>query len=183
MRTPSFTRLTLLAGLLAAALQPAEAHAQARPAPSASSSGSLELKGLLGYAGFIDESMIDHGMAGVAIRWLATPRLSLEAEVLHMRGPCEDRDWLVGPSVAWDLRARGTVIPFVAGGIGWLQTTLPVGTGLYSAGSWTGGGGGGVRVALSPRLWLTLDARLGSEPLTRLTAAIGWQFERTTHER
>jgi hypothetical protein len=136
----------------------------------------MQVDAIAGYAGFIDEDMIDHAVVGGAARWLITPRLGLGVEVLFMRGPDDDRDWSVMPLVSWDLRAKGRIVPYVAGGAGWLRTTLGVGTGLYSSSSWTVAGGGGVRIPISPAASLSVEGRIGTEPVARLTAAVGWRF-------
>lgn len=152
------------------------ASAQDLGSSGAAGSAALDLDVIAGYAGFIDEDMIDHLVAGVSVRWLVTPRLGMGVEVLSMRGPGEDRDWSVVPTLVWDLRSHGRVVPYVTGGAGWMLTTLEVGTGLYSFSSWTASGGGGFRIGLSPSTSLSLEARLGNEPATRLTAAVGWRF-------
>ncbi len=156
-------------------LSPATAQVRQaeQPAPSAS---VLQLDLIVGYAGFIDEEMIDHAVLGGAVSALITPRLGVGVEVLHLRGPGEDRDWCVMPILSWDLASGGRFIPYLVGGAGWLHTTTAVGTGLYSFSSWTGGAGGGLRVALAPTVSLAFEGRIGSEPVTRVTAALGWRF-------
>ena len=104
------------------------------------------MKAVAGYGGFIDEEMIDHGVVGGTIRVPLTERLGLDGEVLYLRGPDGDHDWLVMPSVTFDLRRGGKVVPYLAGGVGWLRTTQEVGTGPYTSDSWTGSGGVGVRI-------------------------------------
>lgn len=181
--TSTLVLATLVLATVAGRAQPAHAQHPARDQPQAPGPAAaqpprpaIELKIIAGYAGFIDEEMVDHTAIGGAVRWLVTPRVGVEMELLHLRGPGEDRDWLFVPALSWDLRARGHAIPYIVGGAGWVRTTLPVGTGLYTSSSWTGGGGGGVRFVLSPATTLSVEARLGSEPLTRITAAFGWQL-------
>ena len=137
---------------------------------------SVEVKAVGGYGGFIDEEMIDHGVVGGAVRVPLTERLGLEGEVLYLRGPDGDHDWLVMPSVAFDLRRGGTVVPYLVGGVGWLRTTMQVGTGPYTSNSWTGSGGAGVRLNLGQGAFVAFEGRLGSEPLTRATVAFGWRL-------
>lgn len=171
--TPLRSRFALAWTLIAAALLTRPMTASAAQEPNPSGAPAVELKVVGGYAGFIDEDMIDHFVGGGALRFRLTPRLSAEAELVFMRGPCDDRDIVVVPTLAWDLRRGGAIVPFVVGGAGWLRNTNAVGTGLYSSSSWTGGGGAGVRIRLSAATTLTVEGRIGTEPAVRLTAALG----------
>lgn len=149
-------------------------HAQA--AGGRNGQHGIDLKLVAGYSGFIDEEMIDHGVVGGALRVALTPRVAVEGDVLYMRGPGSDRDWLFMPSVTVDLRTGGMVVPYLVAGAGWLRNTNSVGTGLYTSTSWTASGGGGVRVDVAPGLYVACEVRLGSEPLTQATVALGWRL-------
>ena len=45
-----------------------------------------------GYAGFVDDAMIDHGVIAGALRFHLLPRISVGPEVQYMIGPGDDRD-------------------------------------------------------------------------------------------
>src|SRR5262245_28042959 len=81
-------------GMLAAG--PATAAAQAhRP---------LAVEGTAGWAGFVDDAMINHGLVGGAVRVpLGDGRLSLGPEIVFARGPRSDRDVFVLGSLWIDL--------------------------------------------------------------------------------
>ena len=162
----------LVIGLLAGAVD--ISHAQV--VDEARHERRVEVKAVAGYGGFIDEEMIHHGVFGGAVRVPLTQRLGLEGELLYMRGPNDDHSWMLMPSVTFDLRRGGAVVPYVVGGVGLLRTTEQVGTGPYTSNSWTGSGGAGVRVALGPSAFVAFEGRLGSEPLTRATVAVGWRL-------
>ena len=59
--------------------------AQDRPPPAA------EL--VAGWAGFVDDAMIHHGVVGGSIRWYLSPRVSVGPELVYMKGPGRDRDF------------------------------------------------------------------------------------------
>jgi hypothetical protein len=164
-------KIALVSCFAAAAVVLAPARVLAQGVEPRRTGVDLEL--VAGYAGFIDENMLDHGVIGGAVRVWLTPRVATRVELLYMRGPGEDRDWTVVPSLSFDLRREGRLVPYVVGGAGWLRTTTSVGTGLYSSSSWTVGGGAGVRVGLSARSSMSIEGQLGTEPLTRLTVAFG----------
>ncbi len=156
---------------------PSAAYAQTGGNEAAESRTDLRLIG--GYSGFIDEEMIHHAVLGAGVRFGLTARVAAEGEVIYMLGPGRDTDWLFMPAVSFDLRRGGAVVPYLVFGAGWLRTTIPVGTGAFSSTSWTAGGGGGVRVNVARDWYVGVDGRLGSEPVTRCTVALGWRLPPT----
>ena len=46
----------------------------------------------------------------------------------------------------------------------------------FSSNEFTGGGGGGLRIRVSDRLWLSPEFRFGWEPIVRITVSAGFTF-------
>lgn len=152
----------------------AQASAQAN-ANGSQSKGAVAIEAVGGYAGFLDESMINRAVAGAAGRVCAGGPVWVGAELLYLSGSGEEHDWLVMPFVTLDLGSGG-VVPYLVVGTGWLRSTTLVGTGPYTSTSWSVGGGGGVRVRIGSRAYVAAEGRLGTKPLTRATVAVGWRL-------
>lgn len=143
-----------------------------RPAPV--------LEGTLGWAGFGDEGLIHHGLAGAGARFYVTRRLSIGPEVTYLRGPGGDRDLMVTGNVVFDLLAPAPsarpprrVTPFLVAGGGMFRHSDTFGAQSFSS---TEGGftvGAGLRTWLTRRTFAAVDARLGWEPHLRVAAALG----------
>src|SRR5262245_8666980 len=61
------------------------------------------IEGIGGWAGFADDAIIHHSVIGVAAPLRVTPRLSVGPEVLRMKGPRDDRDWVLAGTIWFDL--------------------------------------------------------------------------------
>jgi len=146
----------------------AAAEAQQKPRP--------EIKATAGWVGFIDEAFIDHGVVGGAIRYYITPRVGIESEVLYMAGPGSDRDFTLIPHVSFDFLRRQKVQPYVIGGAGWLHHSQKFGPLKFSNNDWVVNGGVGVKVFITPRLFVAPEFRLGFETTVRATGSIGFVF-------
>ncbi len=147
----------------------APAAAQDRPQPILEAAG--------GYAGFIDESMINHAIVGVSARVYVTRRIAIGPEVTYMRGPGDDRDWFLTGNATIDLRVerdrRPRVVPYVVASAGLFWNTDRVGTGLYTATSGAVSGGIGARISAGNRWFVAPEVRLGFEPVLRVGVTIG----------
>jgi hypothetical protein len=137
------------------------------------------VEGIVGHAVFADESPIHHSVYGVAARLRVTERLAVGPEVVRMIGPGVDRDWFLSGGVWFDLMSPGPlrpgkVVPFVSGGFGLLAHTSEFGTfkNLYY------GGGGGVRVHITDRLYIAPEVLFASELHIRTVARIGYHIPR-----
>lgn len=167
-RTLVILALALAPGA-AAAQSPASPAAQ-RPAPAADLA--------LGWAGFADERVVHHTLAGAALRVYVSPRVSLGPEVQFMAGPGADRDLLVTGNVTVDLLAPAggrprRLTPFLVAGAGLFRNSNDTGARSYSS---TEGGvtmGLGVRGRVSDRVTVGADARLGWEMHVRVAGVIG----------
>ena len=148
-------------------------------AAQAETKGQTDLRLTAGYAGFIDEDLVDHAAIGSSLRYYLTPRLAIEPEVLFLIGPGNDRNWVIMPNVAFDLRRSGRAIPYVSGGAGLLHYRDQLSAGPpIATNSWTASGGAGVKLFLTERVFVAPEFRLGTEPLMRLTASIGYVWKR-----
>jgi hypothetical protein len=165
-------RLAALLGL-AFLLSAGDALAQStdiRPGPA--------VEFLAGYAGFVDDATIDHGIVGASARVYLTPRVAVGPEFVYMRGPNSDRDLFLTGNMTFDVlpprngRPR-RVTPFLVAGGGFFQhsdrfgsTTVTSYEGAFTA-------GGGVRGWISDRVYAFADFRLGWELHARVNAGIG----------
>src|SRR5688572_3582753 len=157
-------KLTALLILIFAAT--AEAQQFSRP----------EIKATVGWVGFIDEDFIDHGVFGGAVRYYITSRLAVEPEALYMVGPGSDRDFTLIPHVSFDFLGRPKVQPYAIGGVGWLRHSQRFGPMKFTNNEWVINGGVGVKIFLTPRLFVAPEFRMGFETTARVTASIGFLF-------
>lgn len=135
---------------------------------------SVELS--TGYAAFLDESPIEHFTVGGAWKWRATPRVSVGPEIVYMRGPGSDRDlFLTGKLVVDFMPARRASPYFVADGGLMLHHTE-----FFNGPHWVregaGSFGGGVRIGINDRMYVSPEVRIGWEPHIRVGALFGWRI-------
>ncbi len=171
-------RIALLIVILAAAAAvPAAAQSTAastRPAPV--------LEGALGYAGFLDESLIHHSVIGASARLYVSRHFSIGPEVTYMVGPGQDRDLLVTGNIMFDVLAPTPstprrVTPFLVAGGGLFRRSNTFQSGTFSSNEGAATVGLGVRGWVTPRTFVAVDARLGWEPHIRLSASVGVALE------
>jgi hypothetical protein len=129
-----------------------------------------------GYAGFVDESPVNHFTLGGGWRWHATRRLSLGPEIVYMQGPHADRDLFLTARLVLDsMPAARASLYFVAdGGIMLHRDGFLQGTGWYKEGA--GSFGGGVRIDVTDRVYVAPEVRIGWEPHVRATVVVGWRL-------
>lgn len=144
------------------------ARAQDRPAAA--------VEGQAGWAGFVDEGVVNHSVVGAAARLYLTPRLAVGPELVYMVGPSGDRDLFFTGNLTFDLVApsparQATPYLVVGGGLFRHTSRLLVGTFTSNEGAFTAGGG--VRVRLGERAFLAPEARAGWETHVRLGVSIG----------
>ena len=150
-----------------------EARAQGHP---------VSLEGTVGWAGFVDDATIHHGVYGGGARVSLTPRVSAGPEFAYMVGPDADRDVFVLGSVWIDLlapAAESRVAPYCVFGAGYMGHRDELGRGPYywsHEGSFTAGGGARVRVG--DRVYVGGDVRIGWELHLRATAHVGVTWPR-----
>ena len=169
-------RILLLIGAVLAA---APAAAQDTLLPAAFHTGpAVSAEVITGWAGFVDDAMINHAVLGGSARMQLGRRLSVGPELAWMRGPGSDRDLFITGNVIFDFRQQAPgypprVSPFVVIGAGGFRHSDRFATEVVS--SWEGAitGGGGVRVMLNQTVFAVAEARIGWEPHLRITGGIG----------
>ena len=149
--------------------------ASAQPPESAPvESGTTLVEAGAGYTGFADDGMIHHSALGGTLRAHLTPRISVAAEVSYHVGPGQDRDVMLQGLAYLDFRRPRL------GQVGRIEPYVLVGGGLmhHSTGYWSSAGpavtwGGGTRVWVAERVYVTADARLGWPPHLRIVSSVG----------
>jgi hypothetical protein len=165
------SRTATLLLILAAAPVAAQSPAPAR--------GSAAVEATAGYAGFIDESFVDHSAFGAGGRVHLSPRVSIGPEIIYMRGPGFDRDLFVTGDIAVDLLVpaggirSGSVQPFLVAGAGMMRHSDRFGQATFTSSEGAVTGGGGARVWLTDRVYALGEFRLGWEPHYRVTGGVG----------
>jgi len=129
-----------------------------------------------GAAIFLDEDFPSHKMIGGSLRLPLTRRLGLEPEVLYLRQSDLDDDVILAPNLTFDLTTRKRAIPYLIGGPGWLRHRGGFPGRRFTTSEWTVSGGLGLRLFLADHLFLAPEARIGWEPLFRVTFSIGYSF-------
>jgi len=145
----------------------------------------VEGKVIFGSAVFGED--LEHTLVGGAVRAYVTKRLSIEPEYLYLRRSEDDQDHLVQMNVAFDFTdPTKRFVPYAIGGAGVLHNRGRVfrsdfGTGApfvreLSFTTWTASAGGGVKIYLTNRLFVSPELRLGREPTFRATINVGYVF-------
>jgi hypothetical protein len=168
-------RAVLAAALIAAATAATAANAAAQTREERRPIGAVE--GIIGHAAFADESLIHHSVFGIAAPLRLTDRLAVGPELVRMIGPGRDRDWILAGAVWFDLTSPGPfrpgkVVPFVSGGFGVLWHN----DGFNTYNNRYYGGGAGVRVQLTDRLYISPEVLFASELHIRTVARIGYHI-------
>ena len=156
---------TIPAAILAVLCVSVMAHArQNRP------EDSVQIRGLFGGAAFFGAET--HKAMGASADFRLARGLRLGPEVIYHIGPGRDRDITSTLLVSYDFRRLKRVTPFITGGVGLLHHM----EGQWSWNSSTIGGGGGVKVAISRRLFVAGEVRAGWEPFGRAMGGLGYRF-------
>jgi hypothetical protein len=145
-----------------------------------------EVKGTAGGALF-GEGEVPHVLVGGSFRFYVTRRVSVEPEFLYLRHSENDEDYIVQPNVAVDLRQPNkTVVPYLIAGVGAIHHRATFhffdsNTGAprpfdISDTTWTASAGGGVRIFVTDRVFVSPEARVGREPTLRGTISVGYVF-------
>ena len=142
------------------------------PAVGAAQTTAVEVSG--GHAAFMDEAPIHHATGGASFRWGMARRLSIGPEFVAMRGPGKDRDIFLTGKVTFDILPLARVSPYLVAdaGIMWHSGNVPFGT--YWSREGAVSVGAGVRAAVTGRVYVGAEARLGWEPHLRVTGVVGW---------
>jgi hypothetical protein len=145
----------------------------------------VEGKVIFGSAIFDED--LEHKLVGGAVRVYVTKRFSIEPEYLYLRRSENDQDNLVQMNVAYDFTdPRKRIVVYGIAGAGVLHNRGRVFRSDFVTGApsvreivfttWTASAGGGVKIFLTKRLFVSPELRLGREPTFRATINVGYVF-------
>ena len=168
------TSAAVLIALLLSPFLASVASAQERPSPA------LDLAA--GWVGFGDDGIVSEGMVGGAGRFYLTPRLAVGPELLYISGDNHSHLVLTG-NLTFDVLSpkagrAPAVTPFLVVGGGMFQTRESFFNEdfTHTEGAFTAGGG--VRAAVSDRVTVGVDARMGWEAHFRINGIVGVRLGR-----
>lgn len=162
----------LVPGLLAALVL-------ARPAAAQPASPTPDLLLTGGYAAFVDDGRIDHGVVGAGVAWTPWRHMAVGPEVLYMVGPNDDRDLFVLGVARFGVVPFGRpVVPFVSAGAGVMRHTDSFYGRSFSSTEMGLVFGGGVRITPTPRVFIAPEFTLGWEPHMRASVTVGIRLGR-----
>lgn len=130
---------------------------------------------------------LEHKIVGGAVRVYVTKRLSIEPEYLYLRHSDNDEDQLIQPNIAVDFTdpTKRFVVYGIAG-FGVLKHKGRFFGSDFATGAprvidnsftgWTASAGGGVKIFLTKRLFVSPEFRVGREPTVRATINVGFVF-------
>jgi len=136
----------------------------------------IEPKLTLGWTTFIDEDPIDHLVGGGSVRFYVSRRVSIEPELLYLKGPGDDRDITLIPHVTYDFGNSLRAIPYLTAGVGLLHHRDIIGVRRFTNNEWAVSGGAGIKLFLTDNIFVAPECRMGFEPIFRATASIGFVF-------
>ena len=172
--------LLVLGVLVVACVAPVSAQQDNQLTPP-----KVEGKVMFGTAVFNDD--IEHKVVGGAVRIYLTERLSIEPEYLYMRHSDIDQDHVVQPNIAIDITdPRKRFVAYAIAGAGLLhhrgrffgrdfETGAPRVFDV-SINGWTASAGGGVKIFVTDRFFVSPEVRVGREPTFRATVNVGYVF-------
>ena len=145
----------------------------------------VEAKVIFGSAIFGED--LEHKVVGGAVRAYVTKRVSIEPEYLYLRRSENDQDNLVQLNVAFDFTdPTKRFVPYGIAGAGVLHNKGRVfGNDFVTGGpfvreisftTWTVSAGGGVKIFVTNRLFVSPELRLGREPTVRASINVGYVF-------
>jgi hypothetical protein len=168
-----------VSAFLVACVTPLSAQDQQLTSPK------VEAKVIFGSAIFGED--LEHKLVGGAVRAYVTKRLSIEPEYLYLRRSKDDQDNLVQMNVAFDFTdPTKRFVPYGIAGAGVLHNKGRVFGSDFVTGTpfvreisfttWTASAGGGVKIFLTKRLFVSPELRLGREPTVRASINVGYVF-------
>ena len=133
-----------------------------------------------GWIGFADDGIVSEGLVGAGARWYVHPRISVGPELVYVIGDNHTHLVVTG-NLTWDLlspvngRSR-RLTPFLVGGGGVFQTRETLFSGSFTSTEGAFTAGGGARAAVSDRVTVGLETRVGWELHLRVSGSIGVRF-------
>ena len=146
-----------------------------------------KVEGKLIFGSVIFNEDIEHKVVGGAMRVYVTKRLSIEPEYLYLRHSDNDQDQLVQPNVAFDFTdPTKRLVAYGIAGAGVLHHKGRFSGNDFVTGAprvfdtsfttWTASAGGGLKIFLTNRLFVSPEFRVGREPTLRATINVGYVF-------
>jgi hypothetical protein len=126
----------------------------------------------VGWAAFPDEGTNNHILAGGTFQAFVFRGFNIGAETFFWIGPGNDRDVTLIPLAGYEFKRSGRVRPFLIGGAGVLFHSQ----GRAWSRSRTFGGGAGIKVSITDRVYLAPEFRAGWEPALRAGVNLGYRF-------
>ena len=139
----------------------------------------VELKGVVGTAGFLDSPTDYHVVVGGAARLYISPRFALEPEFTYIRASSRRQDYAFQMGVIWQFRRGAGLQPYLvaAAGVQHSRSRFPGALQeQFSSNAFTANGGVGTRIRLWNRFSISPEFRLGGEPIMRATVSLGYTF-------
>jgi hypothetical protein len=141
--------------------------------------GRAEVRGDVGWTGFLDEGSDDHLLVGASLRAYLSRRVSVQPEFQYLTrsngSSGKHNDLVLVGNVAFDFTSPGSrVVPYVVGGPGVMHTSES----LFSTTEWFVSGGGGVKIFLADRWYVAPEFRVGWEPHVRFSVGVGYVWRR-----
>jgi len=132
-----------------------------------------------GYAAFVDDVLIDHGVVGGGLEWVPWRHVAVGPEVVYMVGPGTDRDiFVLGTARFGVVPFERAVVPFVSLGGGLMRHAGGIGERPYASTEAAFVVSGGVRFRPTRRVFIAPEVALGWEPHLRATVTVGVQLGR-----
>ncbi len=131
-----------------------------------------------GYAGFVDERIINHTAFGGGGEWILTSRVAVGPEVLYLTGPGSDRDlFVLGVARFGILPFERRVVPFATAGGGLMMHSDRFNGQTFRSSEGAFVFGGGVRVVVSRRVYIAPELAIGWEPHVRASVNVGIKLQ------
>jgi opacity protein-like surface antigen len=129
---------------------------------------------------FPDDGTVTEGMVGGSVRLYLLPRVAIGPELLYVQGSNHSHLMLTG-NVTFDFFGptggrEPRVTPFLVIGGGMFQTRDQTPRGEFSSNEGAFTAGGGVRGAVTDRLHVGAEVRIGWELHLRVNGFVGWRF-------
>lgn len=145
----------------------------------------FEGKVIVGGANFGEET--PHGLVGAALRVYVTKRLSVEPEYLFLRHSENDQDQIFQANVAYDFTdPTKRFVGYGIVGAGVLRNKGRYYGNDFDTGAprvfdtsfttWTASVGGGVKIFVTKRFFISPEVRVGREPNLRGSVNVGYVF-------
>lgn len=146
-----------------------------------------KVEGKLIFGSSIFNEDLEHKVVGGSVRFYLTERVSIESEYLYMRDSDIDQDHLIQPNIAVDITdPTKRFVAYAIAGLGVLhhrgrfvrrdfETGAPSVVDV-SINTWSASAGGGVKIFLTKRLFVSPEFRVGREPTVRATINVGYVF-------